>query len=339
MARDETIAEAEGNAAARLYTFVTERPNETPFATEMTPEMIEKHKYFNDDILEIAEQMESKLAELEHARAELATVEANIARLEGEGVVSRRGGKIQQARLSATDYVQRSEAAIAMYEDEIANEIEEVRSEYRTRAENLNSRAELFRSDYEALLRFREGERQRVQSDIDMIASGGMNREEAARRVQPARMNDENHTIHVRQYERIWGDYRLLQEGFAITTWREAAMNFVWGAAEIVALEIITAGLATAVTASVAGTRLAVALKRGSTALNDTLARAGKSVGELVTLLAARYNKLLPRTKTKLEEIFARIKAGRPRPHRGPGVTSRADDVAEATARRCVCAR
>lgn len=115
-------------------------------------------------------------------------------------------------------------------------------------------------------------------------------------------------------------------------------MNFVWGAAEIVALEIITAGLATVVTASVAGTRLAVALKRGSTALNDTLARAGKSVGELVTLLAARYNKLLPRTKTKLDEIFARSSGG-PRPHRGPGVTSLADDVAEATARRCVCAR
>lgn len=339
MAKDETIAEAEGNAAARLYTFVTEHPNETPFATEMTPEMIEKHRYFNDDILEIAERMEQKLAELENAREELARVEANIARLQGEGVVSRPGGNMQRALLSARDYVGRSEAAIAMYEDEIASEIEEVRSEYRTRAENLNSRAELFRSDYEALLRFREGERQRAQNDIDRVSTAmHISRDEVARRVQPARMNDENHTIHVRQYEQLWGDYRLLQEGFSITTWREAAMNFVWGAAEIVALEIITGGLITAVGAVAATTRLAVAFKRGSEAVNRTLARAGKTIGDLAIKLAERYNKLLPSTQTKLDEIFARIKAGRPRPHGKPGVTSRTDDVAEATARRCACA-
>jgi hypothetical protein len=341
MAEDETIAEAEGNAAARLYTFVTEHPNETPFETEMTPEMIEKHKYFNDDILEIAEHMERKLTELENAREELARVEANIAKLEGEGVVSKPGGNMQRAQLSARDYVQSSEAAIAMYEEEIANEIEKVRGEYRTRAENLNSRAEQFRSDYEALLRFREGERQRVQNDIDLVvAAKHISREEAAKRVNPALTEDVNDiSIHLGQYERTWGDYRLLQEGLSITTWREAAMNFVWGAAEIVAIEIITAGLGTAVVAGVAGTRLAVTINRGSAALNRTLARAGKTIGDLAIKLAERYNKLLPRTKTKLDEIFARIKAGRPRPHGKPGVTSSKDDVAEATARRgCACA-
>lgn len=340
MAKDETIAEAEGNAAARLYTFVTEGPNESPFETVMTPEMIEKHKYFNDDILEIAEQIERILVDIEDAEANIKKIDDVLAGRAAEESVPIPPGQLEFIRPQLVTLIQNREISLAELEEEIVHEIEEVRSEYLTRAENLNSRAEMFRSDYEALLQFREGERQRVQDDIDRVSTAmHISREEAAGRVQPARMNDENHTIHVRQYERTWGDYRLLEEGFAITTWREAAMNFVWGVAEIVAIEIITAGLATTVIAATAGTRLAVALNRASRGLETALARAGKSLDDLVRLLAERYNKLLPRTQTKLDEIFARIEAGRPRPHGRPGVASNgADDVAEATARRCACA-
>lgn len=338
MADDETIAEAEGNAAARLYTFVTESPNETPFETEMTPEMIDKHKYFNDDILEIAEDMERILQDIELAESNIKKIDDITAGRLAEDAVEVPRAQLEFIRPQIISLIENLNIELSEREIEIENEIEEVRSEYRTRAENLNSRADFFRHDYEMLLRFRNNELRRVQQDMDYMIASGLTREEAEGRVSPALTEDVNNSsIHVGGYETIWGDYRLLQEGFAITTWREAGMNFVWGVAEIVALEIITAGLATGVSVAAAGTRLAVAFKRASTRLDDVLAKAGKSLDDLVRLLADRYNKLLPKTKAKLDEIFDRIRTGRSHPDHPDGVTTKTDDVAEATVRGCVC--
>ena len=62
MANDNTIADAQGNVAAQIYTQIIESPDDTPFETQVTPEMIEKHKYYNDDILQIAEEMKKILS-------------------------------------------------------------------------------------------------------------------------------------------------------------------------------------------------------------------------------------------------------------------------------------
>lgn len=331
MADDETIAEAEGNAAARLYTFITEHPNETPFETEMTPEMIDKHKYFNDDILEIAENMERLLQDIATAEENIAKIDDVLAGRIPEDSVDLPKAELEAIRPQVVTLIENWNIEIAKYEREIENEIEEVRTEYRTRAENLNSRVGMFRMDYEALITFRQGELRRVQQDMDIMLAMGLTREQVAERIQPVRTEEENIRIHLGQYEDIWGDYRLLQEGFAITTWREAGMNFVWGVAEIVAIEIVTAGLATAVTTAAAGTRLAVAFKRASTKLDDVLAKAGKSLDDLVRLLAERYNKLLPKTKEKLDEIFARIKTRYKHPPKSDGNTGRRNPTASAT--------
>ena len=306
----QTIADAQGNAAALIYTTITESPDDTPFETQMTPEMIETHKYYNDDILEIAEEMEQKLRELENAKAELATVEANIARFEAEGKKATRGGGMARARLSATDYVKRSEAAIAMYEQEIEREIDQVRNEYRRLAENLNSRAEMYRGDYDGLRRFQDNELKNAMRMRQDLVDAGVDPEGAARATQ-GRTEDGYHSFYVEQYAVTWGDYRLLQEGFAITTTREALMSIFWGAAELIALEIITAGLATAVVAAATGTRIGARLIRATASVgNDVLAR-----------LVARYNKLPENVKAKLDDIFNRIKGRDERPANDTGVT------------------
>lgn len=310
MPQDETIAEAEGNAAALIYTTITESPDDTPFDTVMTPEMIDKHKYYNDDILEIAEKMQQSIEQLEYAKAELATVEANIARLEAEGVQLRRDGKMAQARMFAIDYVKRSEAAIAKYEKEIEAEIDEVRNEYRRLAENLNSRAEMYRGDYDGLRRFQDRELQKAMSMRRDLIEGGADPEGAARATQ-ARTEDGYYSFHVDAYAVTWGDYRLLQEGFAITTTREALMSFVWGAAELIALEIITAGLITVAAGAVMATRI------GSKVIG-TMAKVGDDVLELII---KRYNDLPEGVKTRLDNIFERIKYGDERPSRNDGVT------------------
>ena len=316
----ETTAEAEGNAAALLYATVTESPDDTPFETQMTPEMIENHKYYNDDILEIAERMADKLEELDLAREDLARIDANIARLTDEGVVMRPGGNMARARLYAESTVKTCEAAIAMFEQQIEDEIEEVRTEYRRLAENLNSRAEMYRGDYEALQRFRQDKlREATEQRQELIDEGAD--PDAAARAWPIRTEDGYYSHYVKQYEVTWGDYRLLQEGFAITTTREAIMGFVWGAAELIALEIITAGLVTYAAGAVMATRL------GSKVVGAAI-RASDNV---LALLIKRYNDLPPRVRSKLDEIFDRIKHGDDRPDGPEGVTGRADDAPRAT--------
>lgn len=317
----QTTAEAEGNAAALIYTTITESPDDTPFDTEMTPEMIDRHKYYNDDILEIAEKMQQSIEQLEQAKAELATVEANIARLEAEGVPLRRGGNMARAQLSAQDYVSRSEAAIAMYEKEIEAEIDEVRTEYRRLAENLNSRAEMYRGDYDGLRRFQDRELQNAMNMRRDMIEGGADPEGAARATQ-ARTEDGYYSFHVDAYAVTWGDYRLLQEGFAITTTREALMSIVWGAAELIALEIITAGLITVAAGAVMATRI-------GTKVVGAAARVGDDV---LALIIKRYNDLPEGVKTRLDDIFERIKYGDERPSRNDGVTGsgasrHADDI------------
>ena len=72
MANDNTIADAQGNAAAQIYTQIIESPDDTPFENQVTPEMIEKHKYYNDDILQIAEEMKKILERIEQDQEALA---------------------------------------------------------------------------------------------------------------------------------------------------------------------------------------------------------------------------------------------------------------------------
>lgn len=316
----QTIAAAEGNAAALLYTTITESPDDTPFDTVMTPEMIEKHKYYNDDILEIAEKIADKLRELEVSKEVLSQTEATIANARAEGVQLRRGGQLSAGLTLAIDQVKRAEMAIAMYEDQIRDEIDEVRAEYRRLAENLNSRAETFRGDYDGLLRFRDNELQEAMRMRRSLTEGGVDPEAATRMTQPA-TEDGYRSHYVERYAVTWGDYRLLQEGFAITTTREALSSIVWGAAELIALEIITGGLVTVAAGAVMTTRIGVKLAGAA-------ARVGDNVLEL---LIKRYNALPQGAKTKLDEIFGRIKRGEERPTNNDGVTGKTDEAVGAT--------
>ncbi|MFV0385597.1 hypothetical protein [Paracoccus sp. (in: a-proteobacteria)] len=324
MADGQTIAEAEGNTAALAYTFITKSPDATPFETEMTPEMIDKHKYYNDDILEIAEKMAQSIKQLEQAKAALAKVETNITRFEAAGGSVQRGGKMVQARLSALDYVKRSEAAIAQYEKEIEAEIEEVRTEYRRLAENLNDRAEAYRRDYDGLRRFQDDELRTAMSLRRDLTEGGADPEDAAR-VTQARTEDGYYSFHVKAYAVTWGDYRLLQEGFAITTTREAVMSVVWGAAELIALEIITAGLITTAAGAVMATRI------GSKVVGAAARVAARVGDDVLKLIIKRYNALPDGVKTKLDDIFERLRVRRERDYKKDGPTGEGSEPSNAS--------
>ena len=308
MANDNTIADAQGNAAAQIYTQIIESPDDTPFETQVTPEMIEKHKYYNDDILQIAEEMKKILERIEQDQEALAKGEQS--------------GLFNEAmRGSILTGIDLNKRYLDVLEQKIKDEIEQVRTEYRRLAENLNDRAEMYRGDYEALGRFLDSELRRNMKERDDLIKSGADPEGVARANQ-ARTEDGYHSFHVEQYAVTWGDYRLLQEGFAITTTREALMNLVWGAAELIALEIITAGLATAVVAAATGTRIGARVIKATARVSENILKQ----------LAARYNKLPERVKTKLDDIFDRIKHGDDRPARddgtgGRGATRHVDDV------------
>ncbi len=308
MANDNTIADAQGNAAAQIYTQIIESPDDTPFETQVTPEMIEKHKYYNDDILQIAEEMKKILERIEQDQEALAKGEQS--------------GLFNEAmRGSILTGIDLNKRYLDVLEQKIKDEIEQVRTAYRRLAENLIDRAEMYRGDYDALGRFLDSELRRNMKERDDLIKSGADPEGVARANQ-ARTEDGYHSFHVEQYAVTWGDYRLLQEGFAITTTREALMNLVWGAAELIALEIITAGLATAVVAAATGTRIGARVIKATARVSENI----------LEQLVARYNKLPERVKTKLDDIFDRIKHGDDRPARddgtgGRGATRHVDDV------------
>ena len=282
MANDNTIADAQGNAAAQIYTQIIESPDDTPFETQVTPEMIEKHKYYNDDILQIAEEMKKILERIEQDQEALAKGEQS--------------GLFNEAmRGSILTGIDLNKRYLDVLEQKIKDEIEQVR--------------------------FLDSELRRNMKERDDLIKSGADPEGVARANQ-ARTEDGYHSFHVEQYAVTWGDYRLLQEGFAITTTREALTNLVWGAAELIALEIITAGLATAVVAAATGTRIGARVIKATARVSENI----------LEQLVARYNKLPERVKTKLDDIFDRIKHGDDRPARddgtgGRGATRHVDDV------------
>lgn len=313
MPQDETIAGAEGNAAAQIYTTIIESADDTPFDTEMTPEMIENHKYYNDDILQIAEEIELKLKEIDILQQSLVNARLSIEKVEAatERPISR-SSPLAWAPGQIEAQIGAAEQRILQLEDKIEDEIDQVRNEYRRLAENLNSRAEMYRGDYEGLRRFQDAELLQAWQQQQHLTENGVATETAQSLSQP-RTEDGYYSFHVDAYAVSWGDYRLLQEGFAITTTREALMSIVWGAAELIALEIITAGLITAASGAFMATRLASKLGRAATRVSD----------RALSLLIERYNKIPQRVRNKLDEIFDRVKHGDERPSRSDGTGGR----------------
>jgi len=319
MAEEETAGLAEGNATAQLYSFAAADPEENPFEDELSEEQIDRHFYFNDDILTWAERIDSRIQEMQRRDLigenglPIPTRDDSLG--EGDNGLPRFPRTItREAEIAGF------EAEIRNFEERILAELVIVRDEYRDKAAALERRRELFTQDYEMYL----GQIQRMSEENVRYSEMGLpppNSEAAMTNVNGSTY------VHIRSYESTYGDYRLLEEGFSITTAREAFMNFVWGGATLVAVEIITGGVAKFV---IIGAR-SLTVVAGATRVGQVSARIA---GQAAAIMAARYNALSNAAKIRLDRLRRTKRVDEPERPSDNGVAD--DAVAEDVPVTCV---
>lgn len=289
---EETTASAEGNASAQLYVRVTSSPNETPFKTELTREEEDRHFYFNDDILELAERIDRLMAEnADIQNLSISHIDEQIEAEQRNGTV-RRISNLTTIRNDMISIISGNERRILALEQRILDELQTVRDEYRTLAENLNDGRELYTQDYELNERYNERRREELRRDNEDALQAGV---DPAYLKNPETLRDDPngpYTVHIDRYEKTYADYRFLEEGVAITTTREALMSFVWGGVTLIAVEIVTAGIAKYVAI---GARILSATRVG---------RAATGVAARATaIIMQRYNALSLAAKARLDRL------------------------------------
>ena len=297
---ENTTASAEGNAAAQLYVRVTNSPDENPFKNSLLPEEVDRHFYFNDDILEQAERIDEFTAEINRLRdVDLPLVDLQLEEAAAsEGLID--PGNATRTRSLIFDFIAEREENILRCEDRIFVEIQTVRDEYAAVAEALNSdRKDDFVRDYEIYEQLLEGRREAIRqfNETHNFQPGDPGYDDP----DPAASLQGSHFAHhVQRYERTYANYRFLEEGLAITTLREALMSIVWGGVSLIATEIITAGIAKYVTIGV----MALRATRIGEAATDVAGRAATEVaGRATKLIMGRYQALSPGTKARLDRL------------------------------------
>lgn len=267
-----TTASAQGNAAAQLYVLASAPPDENPFKNFLTNEEIERHAYFNDDILEHAEEIDELEAANESARRRWAGMNARQ---------RDRNGGIPLA-------IARREARIPELEDRILAELEEVRTEYRDLAEALHNGREDYVEHY--------------ANATALTEQTGITREDARRYgLGPGPQGQMVYfESQMAAYEATYNDYKLIEQGFKYNTTREVLINLVWGAIAIIAVEIATAGIAKFVAIGAYAIR-ATAVGRAAIAAG----RAGEA-------LIARFMALTEATRRRVVDVVRRGRRSEP---------------------------
>jgi len=303
-----TTASAGGNAQASLYIMASAPPDQTPFKTHLTNEEIERHAYFNDDILEIAEEID-EITRRDEARRVSLISQYGYPSEEGMGPNAdptyanpdRRSmsGQGQSRWAEFRRQQQAWEADIGELEDQILAELEEVRTEYRALAETLNNGRSEYVDHYLAAQQ--------------LTADTGVTRETVSRYGSgPGPLGAmASHDAQMSSYEKTHTDYKLIEQGFKHTTVRETLANLVWGAIGMIAMEIATAGVAKFVAIGAAAVRL------------TAVGRAAVAAGRAGQALIGRFMALAERTRTRVVNVVRRGRRSDPPAHPTDGPTVR----------------
>ncbi len=287
-----TTASAQGNAAAQLYVLASAPPDENPFKNWLTNEEIERHAYFNDDILEHAEEID----DLER-RLAVDQSTYNIRQPAWDDSVSAQDRIAYYTDPSnGSDGMDGARAQrivgtlreISELEDLILAELDEVRSEYRMLAEALHNGREQYVEHY--------------GNAAALSEQSGITRERARRDgLGPGPQGQMVYLdSQMSAYEATYNDYKLIEQGFKYNTTREVLINLVWGAIAIIAVEIATAGIAKFVAI-------------GAYALRATAAgRAAMAAGRAGEALIARFMALTEATRRRVVSVVRRGRRSEP---------------------------
>lgn len=260
---EDTVASAQGNASALVNVIASAPPDQCPFVRVLTPDMELLHFINNDDVMEHAEEMAEELAALESATSRLATM-----------------GERHRHRSSLITSIPRRQARIVELENEILAEIDEAQNEYRMLAHSLCEKREEYLTARAAV-----GNAPITTGNQRRLSRTGVDNS----RPDLSRGNMQT----ILEFERIHGNYKLLESGFAHVTTEEQISRILWAIGREILIEVVTLGLAKYVRAV---RTAASALDRAA----DALRAAGKAV------VVSRYHALPPGVKARLNNLYRR---------------------------------
>lgn len=315
-----TTASAQGNASAQLYVMASAPPDDTPFKNWLTDDEIQKHAYFNDDILNIAEDIDEIEARLATTRNEYNIREPawddSVSAADRIAYYTDGGNADDGMDDGRANRIVNDLRSISELEDDILAELDEVRSEYIALAANLNAGRVNYVNHYlqaQALTaQFPNVTRAEVQrSGIGPGPVGAM----------------ATHDAQMSSYEATYHDYKMIEEGFKHTTVRETLTALAWGAVALIVTEIATFGIAKFVTIGAAAIRL--------TTVGRTLARAG----DIGAALIARFMALTEATRRRVVNVVRRGRRNEPEyPGNGRTNTGQAGQAARPRCATGACA-
>lgn len=244
MANDQTIAEAEGNAAAIVNVIESAPPETCPFDKgPLTRGMEALHMVNNVDILELAEEI---------AQAENDIATANIPKTRSELEVGR--------SFNPEGKVAAAQEKIRRLEEEILDELDEAQNEYRTLAHALCAE----RKEYVEA-------RKRVGLDKNLPRAGELARMRSRREgigpsYRPELTSEDLDTVH--SFEETLAAFHALESGYHYMTTKEQWGVFFNFLAVELATEVVTFGLG----------KYVKAVRVLDEAVGAMIARAGKAV-------------------------------------------------------------
>lgn len=310
-----TTANAGGNAQASLFVTAAADPDETPFKSHLTENEIERHAYFNDDILELAVELDGLLARgdaVEDRQRPNLERQLEIAQADGNTTLA---SHLENMIADLPDRAGDLQRRVDQIEDRILAELDEVRTEYRALAETLNNG----RTEYV----------EHYLSAEQLSSTTGVTREGARR--YGLGPGPQSRMVYLdsqmASYERVHTDYKLIEQGFKHTTVRETLSNLVWGAIALIATEIATAGIAKFVAVGAAAIRL------------TAVGRAAVAAGTAGAALIGRFMALAERTRRRVVNVVKRGRRSDPPAHPtdGPSVTGRPSQAARPNCRAGAC--
>ncbi|RJE88239.1 hypothetical protein [Paracoccus onubensis] len=286
MANDQTIANAVGNAQGLMHVAEGREPSELEFRAELTAEEELLHFYFNDEILEVAEEYQSLIAERAEDQANIDNYNAGQQKIFEEARqfgADREYQPIPLAPRLLADY----EEKLAGCEERVAQIIAQVRSQFHDRALNLTERREDI-VDYVATISKHEERQDRYDA-----AETDEERQENWVGFDP----DTQRTYYdFRELDRIHAEYELLKNGISINPTRIDWAGLVWFGVSLIVVEIVTAGLINVAVGAVGvGTRWVV----------SAAGKAGR-IATAADRIRRRYNALSDRAKDFLERAYLR---------------------------------
>lgn len=295
-----TYSEANGNAAAVLHYMESQLPEDWEFRNTLTPEEEDLHFINNQDILEIAEELEPLYVRLEAQQQRVRELQEQFGLTGNESPVmlSRQDAynvTLIRAQQTIANQIQAEIDVVSPgIELRILQEFPRIRLEFDRLARDL----EVGREGYVRALGY-----------LDLYPTLPLDVREqnpyAVRRTGEQRQAEGI----VANWERDRQKYELLKEGFAVQLSDEALERLVVWILQAVVTEIVTLGLAKYLRAG------------------QALAAAARAINRSAAHLGARFLALSPGTKRLLERARSRLpRDNSPTPPRN-GVTV-TDDVA-----------